>query len=116
MDDELIEYVQCPLHDVLLLQWHAHMQQTGDAALVLPNETICLSEFYKYMLSAKLVFKVTADSGIWYAAWLRPALGGAQFDMWVAPDRRSGKGWLYAMEQALEYGFERYNEIGRAHV
>lgn len=111
MDEELIEYEPSPFNDLLLLQWHSYLIATGDIAKVLPIEDLCLSGFYNDMRTSKLVFKYTKELGIWYAAIIRHALGGGQFDMWVHPNRRCGKGWLQAMEEAVEYGFKHYSVL-----
>jgi hypothetical protein len=111
MNEKLIEYEPTPFHDLLLLQWHSYLTATGDIAKVLPIEDLCLSGFYYDMRTSRLVFKYAKESGIWYAAIIRHAMGGGQFDMWVHPNRRRGKDWLQAMEEAIAYGFEHYNVL-----
>src|SRR6266446_5277890 len=106
MNDELIKYEPCPLHDMLMLQWYGELFATGDIKKLLPADIYSVSKFFAYIQPPiEVTFKVADDVGMWFVAIYTPMFSGAQFDMWVKPEYRKRKIWVEAMCQALERGF-----------
>lgn len=110
MQNELIEYVQCPLHDVAMLQWYGQLCAAGDIGIVIPRDVYTLSKFFEYLQPLKVVFKGD-DAGIWFVGIFTSMFVGAQFDMWVRPERRKGKAWVEAMCETLEWGFAKWSTL-----
>lgn len=106
-DNELIEYVPCPMHDILMFQWFGAICHTGEVRKLFLPYLWTISKFLEHLVKLPCVFK-TDDNGIWFWASYAPMLSGAQFDMWIRKDKRHTKACVEAMGEALERGFQHW--------
>lgn len=107
--NKLLEYEPNAINDTLLLAWWTRMVQSGDIKTFLTEDALALSNFINHFRPPmRLLYKVNADIGIWFAAVISPLFDGAFFDMWIDQGHRAGKAWLEAMEEALEVAFDQY--------
>ena len=56
----------------------------------------------------QLLFKSDLKLGLWFAAWLEPALSGAFVGLWCQDKMRHTKALLETVEEALDYGLYQY--------
>jgi hypothetical protein len=101
---ELVEYDKTEIQDILMMHWFALLGNTHELEKLFLPEYWSLSKFFAHIVTLDIVFKADED-GIWFWASYAPILAGAQFDMWIRPDRRYSKACVEAMGEALERGF-----------
>jgi hypothetical protein len=107
--DELLVYEPSAFCDTLMLSWWSRMIVAGDLEKFMSREALAASNFFaRIQKPSMLLFKANNEFGVWFAALLSPLFDGAYFDMWIDQSKRSGKGWVVAMEEALSVGFEQY--------
>lgn len=93
-----------PEHEILLMQWWAHLLETGELSTVFGPNYQRLSEVFAAFRSSPLFF--TADAhGFSRAFWFDDALAGAFFSIWLRQDQRQSKASLEAISEALGVGF-----------
>lgn len=96
-----------PEHEILLMQWWAHLLEQNELLTVFDARYQRLSEVFAAFRTDPLLFVADA-AGIWGAFWFDEALGGAFFSIWLRQDHRQSRQSLEAISEALGVGFHAF--------
>lgn len=110
-ENKLIEYRSDVAFDAIMLQWYKELVMSGAIKDLFNFRARALSGFYASLQPPVHLLCRIDDNGLWYAAMVTPIFAGAEFDMWIRPDKRASKEWLESMFEALEFGFDRYGTL-----
>lgn len=84
--------------DLRLLNWWAHLVDTGDITKVFNAEMQSPSAFLAYFQRPTSLFTLTEEEQVKLAIWYTPALSGAMLNIWAAPKYRFGRYSPYVID------------------
>ena len=100
-------YEPSPAADALVAAWWAAVHRAGEFPQTVGPSLAPLSAFLAHFQPPTvLLYEADAD-GLWFAAWLEPAMSGAFLGLWVAPHRRRSRAALTAFESVLTMALGR---------
>ena len=98
-----------PHHDLLIAQWYAQLEGTGEMTKIFATPHT-LGSLFAVMQRSVCLFEIDED-GIWFVAWMEPSFAGVFFSVWISMDRRHTRAAYEATLKALAAALAQYQVV-----